>query len=235
MSLSITPLGDEALLVDFGPKMHEAVNRRVLQLFGQLRKAAFPFVTDLVPAYSSLAVFYDSYTLLQHHNAPAYDQVALRVQQQLAQQEETVADQGRRWRIPVCYEPKFGPDLRTLATEKSIPVEEVIRLHTSTAYRVYMIGFLPGFAYLGKVDDRLATPRHSSPREKVEAGSVGIAGHQTGIYPLDSPGGWQIIGRTPIAVFDRKASVPALLAPNDEITFYSITEHEFESYPGRRS
>lgn len=235
MSFSISPLGDEALLLDYGQVMDEAVNRRVLRLFQQLRNARLPFVTDLVPAYSSLAVFYDSHAVRQHHKGCAYDTMAEMVQHLLPGAETAGDLPARQLKIPVCYASQYGWDLQEVAAQNGLSSEEIIRIHTSTTYRVYMIGFLPGFAYMGRVDERLATPRRSSPREKVAAGSVGIAGLQTGIYPLDSPGGWQIIGRTPVVVFDRNAAVPAMLSPNDEITFYPITEHEFDSYPGRRS
>lgn len=235
MSISITPLGDEALLIDYGQVMDEAVNFRILRLFLQLQNARLPFVTDLVPAYSSLAVFYDSHAVRQHYSGPAYDTIAGMLQQQVAQGDAAPEVPARQLRIPVCYAPQFGWDLQEVAAQKGLSAEEVIHIHTSRRYRVYMIGFLPGFAYMGRLDERLATARRSSPREKVAAGSVGIAGQQTGIYPLTSPGGWQIIGRTPVPVFDRNAAVPALLAPTDEITFYPITEHEFDRYHGRHS
>jgi inhibitor of KinA len=135
-------------------------------------------------------------------------------------------------RIPVCYAKTFAPDLEDLALQNKISQEEVIRIHTSATYRVYMIGFLPGFAYMGRVDERIVTPRRSQPRTMVPAGSVGIAGEQTGIYPFASPGGWNIIGQTPVALFDVKRKQPVLLQPGDEVTFYSITEHEFTNYQG---
>jgi inhibitor of KinA len=140
---------------------------------------------------------------------------------------------GRTLKIPVCYEAAFAPDLAELATEKNLTTDEVIRLHTNTVYRVYMIGFLPGFPYMGKVDGRMATPRRSSPRTSIPAGSVGIAGEQTGIYPLSSPGGWNIIGRTPIRLFDKDRPEPVLLQPGDAVQFYSITEDEFNDQQSR--
>jgi inhibitor of KinA len=133
-------------------------------------------------------------------------------------------------KIPVCYAKRFAPDLEELAAGKNLTVANVIHLHTASTYRVYMIGFLPGFPYMGKVDSCIATPRRSSPRTGIPAGSVGIAGQQTGIYPLSSPGGWNIIGRTPLQLFDKNRDHPVLLQPGDNITFYSITEDEFENY-----
>jgi inhibitor of KinA len=130
----------------------------------------------------------------------------------------------------VCYGEKYAWDINEIAKEKSIPVDEIIRLHTAKKYRVYMIGFLPGFAYMGEVDEKIAIPRKAQPRTSVEGGSVGIAGMQTGIYPIDSPGGWQIIGKTPLKLFDKERDDPVLLKPGDEIEFYSITENEFSIY-----
>jgi inhibitor of KinA len=135
----------------------------------------------------------------------------------------------RKIRVPVCYDDAFGPDLAAVATAHGLPVPEVIDLHTSRPYYVYLIGFLPGFAYMGSVDERIATPRRSSPRTMVAAGSVGIAGEQTGIYPFDSPGGWQLLGRTPLRLFDASRSEPALLQPGDEVQFYPIDIAEYNT------
>jgi inhibitor of KinA len=132
--------------------------------------------------------------------------------------------------IPVCYAKPFAPDLETLALQNQLTTEEVIQLHTAKVYRVYMIGFLPGFAYMGKVDHRIAAPRKSQPRTNIPAGSVGIAGEQTGIYPLVSPGGWNIIGQTPLKLFDAARPDPVLFQPGDRVHFYSISQNEFENY-----
>jgi inhibitor of KinA len=137
--------------------------------------------------------------------------------------------QGRLVRIPVCYEKPFATDLLSLALAKHISVEELIHIHTASIYRVYMLGFLPGFTYMGEVDERIAMTRKPVP-ETVMPGSVGIAGRQTGIYPLVSPGGWHIIGRTPLALFAPEREEPALLTAGDQVQFYSISSHEFENY-----
>lgn len=134
-------------------------------------------------------------------------------------------------RIPVCYDSSLGPDLVSLANTHGLSAEEVIQIHTSRLYSVYMLGFLPGFAYMGTVDPRIQTPRRAAPRTQVPAGSVGIAGMQTGIYPLASPGGWQLIGRTPLPVFQPDASSPSLLQPGDHVQFYPITLQAFETWP----
>ncbi|MDB5197332.1 MAG: hypothetical protein JWP88_1703, partial [Flaviaesturariibacter sp.] len=138
--------------------------------------------------------------------------------------------QHRQLRIPVCYDQAFAPDLKTVAAQAGLSVEEVIHIHTHTSFRVYMIGFLPGFAYMGEVPDAIAVARRSEPRTKVSAGSVGIAGKQTGIYPFDSPGGWQLIGKTPASLFRKKEASPTLFQPGDEVLFYPITINEFTNY-----
>ena len=133
-------------------------------------------------------------------------------------------------KIPVCYAPTFGWDLAEIAAQTGLLLSEIIEIYTSVKYKVYMIGFLPGFAYMGEVDERIAVPRKREPRLKIEPGCVGIAGRQTGIYPLASPGGWQIVGRTPLKLFDKNKSEAVLLKAGDEIQFFSISEDEFENY-----
>jgi inhibitor of KinA len=222
------PLGDAVILIEFGNCINDAVSERVLHLFHQLKQLS-PFIRDVVPAYSSLAVYYDV-AALHKSEKTAYESIKELVEPLL--ENLTAADNTgkRKMRIPVCYTGKFAPDIEELAAAKNLSVEELIRLHTAKEYRVYMIGFLPGFPYMGTVDSRIAAPRKSSPRLVVPAGSVGIAGQQTGIYPLSSPGGWNIIGRTPLQLFDAVKSEPALLEPGDRVCFYSITENEFENY-----
>jgi inhibitor of KinA len=132
--------------------------------------------------------------------------------------------------VPVCYESPHAPDLATAAELKGLSTEAFIRIHSSVSYRVYMLGFLPGFAYMGEVDESIVLPRKDTPRTVVPKGSVGIAGKQTGIYPTGSPGGWQLIGRTPIRLFDPEAANPAFFQPGDIVRFYSITADEFENY-----
>jgi len=136
---------------------------------------------------------------------------------------------GQLHAIPVCYD---GEDLQEISRLKNLDVQAIVEIHTSRVYAVFMIGFLPGFAYLGTVDERIAVPRHTKPRTKVSAGSVGIAGVQTGVYPMDSPGGWQIIGRTPVAMFNPAASTPSLLRHGDSVRFYPISSDQFEELRG---
>lgn len=229
---TLFPLGDTAITLDFGNRVDEGINRRVLALYRQLKRALLPGVRDVVPAYSSLTVHYDPQLLLPagETEVSAFEVAAAWITEIITTPREEEVSPPRLVRIPVCYAPAFAPDLQQLAEDRDLSVEEAIGLHTAPTYRVFLVGFLPGFPYLGTVDERIAAPRRAEPRPLVAAGSVGIAGRQTGIYPLASPGGWQIIGRTPLRLFDPKSDPPVLLQPGDEVQFYPITEHEFAHY-----
>jgi inhibitor of KinA len=232
-SFTISPLGDSALIIHFGNSIDGAINKKVLQLFHKLKNSNLPVITDIVPAYSSLAIFYDVIALYQKSTS-AFANMKILLTPILEAPDPPSFSTIRQVKIPVCYEKKCAPDLEALAFDKNLSQEEVIQLHEGISYRVYMVGFLPGFAYMGKVDGRIVTPRKKAP-VNVAAGSVGIAGEQTGIYPAASPGGWNIIGRTPIRLFDKEKEEPVLLQPGDQIQFYSITEDEFENYQGGSS
>lgn len=230
-SYTIFSLGDAALIIDFGNCINEQVNRKVQDLFQHFKAHPLPGMIEAVPAYSSLTLHYD--ITIACKGAPAgltgFEWIKQQTEQWLTESRETTAEHERLVRIPVCYETAFAPDMALLAAVNQVSVEEIIRLHTATAYRVYMLGFLPGFAYMGEVDERISIPRKSQPAQ-VAAGSVGIAGRQTGIYPLDSPGGWVIIGRTPVRLFDAAREQPAYLQPGDRVQFYSISSDEFAHY-----
>ena len=227
----ITSLGDAALLVQFGNTIDEGINQKVLHLFRKLQALQLPYITDVVPAYSSLAVYYDVYQLLQKEKGfKAFEFVAQLLKNILHQPTAEEVQSGNAIEIPVCYAPAWAPDIEAVALQKNLSIEDVISLHTTPQYTVYMIGFLPGFAYMGKVDNRIAVERHAQPRLQIEAGSVGIAGLQTGIYPLASPGGWQIIGRTPLSLFQKEQPNRVRLQPGDKVQFYAVTENEFKNY-----
>ena len=229
----IYALGDDAVTIDFGNSIHEHLNKKVVQLFTALQKDPLPGMMEAVPAYSSLTVYYDIFLLHQITGMLTVQQwmmqetekrmAALPVNNDTANIEKPVID------IPVCYEAAFATDMDFICYEKKLAPSEVIRLHTSQVYRVYMTGFLPGFPYMGETPGPLHVSRKKKPVAVVK-GSVGLAGKQTGIYPLDSPGGWQIIGQTPLAVFDATKPIPVLLQPGDRIQFYSISSHEFANY-----
>jgi inhibitor of KinA len=241
-SLSIYPASENALTVCLGDKMDAAINDRVFILFQYLQRHPNPFWKDLIPAYCTLTIVYDVDSIRKHHPL-ACARVRNEVERALYECEENETLPVRKLHIPVCYDPEFGLDLKSLAKTNKLSVDQVIELHTQQTYRVYMLGFLPGFAYMGIVNNKISAPRLSAPRKHVPAGSVGIAGNQTGIYPLDSPGGWNIIGRTPLQLFTPMISVntdhgsdknsegtPVLLQPGDEVTFFPITKEAFDSF-----
>lgn len=227
----IFPLGDSAITVDFGNKINPMVNNAVMKLFQELEADPFPGMREAVPAYSSLTVHYDLQLCirLRPPGQTTFEWMGELLHQRVKKLDYEELNPSRELTIPVCYHPSFAPDLKTLAAEKKLSVEEVIHLHSSNPYRVYMLGFLPGFTYLGEVDEKLAMPRKMQP-VIVSPGSIGIAGRQTGVYSLNSPGGWNIIGRTPVKLFDKDRDPLTLLKPGDSIKFVSITKDEFESY-----
>lgn len=227
----IFPLGDAALTVDFGNVIDDTINQKVLALFYQLSNNPLQGMTEAVPAYSSITVYYDLFNTSKKIPADktVYEFISEQVIQRLEQPVPEWNMATELFNIPVCYEKEFAPDIEYLALEKNMAIDEVIRIHTSKQYRVYMLGFQPGFSYMGEVDEKIVIPRKPQP-VTVAAGSVGIAGKQTGIYPLVSPGGWQIIGRTPIKLFNAEKDKPTLLKAGDTVQFISISKNEFENY-----
>lgn len=221
--------GDHAYTLDAGQQINIDVNRCIIRLFQQLRELKPAYILDIIPAYSSITIVYNPlfFTGSGIHPEPIIHQLFSDAIQQT--DNKTAAAAGSIIRIPVCYHPSLAPDLEQLCTLHQISIDTLIALHTQQTYRVFMNGFLPGFAYLGTVDERIATPRHPSPRKKVAAGSVGIAGQQTGIYPFESPGGWQLIGRTSVSLFNKQADNPCLLQPGDEVQFYPVPLETFVS------
>jgi inhibitor of KinA len=235
-SYKIYPLGDSALVIDFGNEINELLNRQVHSLYFFFKENPLPGIIETVPAYSSLSVYYNVVELRRSAGTgvTAFDFLSGEIKKILETETGQINQPGHQISIPVCYEKEFAPDLEWIATENKISVEEIISMHTASAYRIYMLGFLPGFAYMGLVDEKIAAPRKLKPTP-VEAGSVGIAGKQTGIYPLASPGGWQIIGRTPLKLFDKDKNNPVLFKPGDLVQFYSITKNEFEDIKSRNA
>jgi inhibitor of KinA len=225
---NICPCGDHAITVSFGDAINKTIHENVMALFHQLTAMQVDAVKDIIPAYTTVTVVYDIQKAKQQTDPGAYEYMHRKLEEVLKDVTiKTVPPQFIE--IPVCYDLSFGIDLTAMALQKNISTEEIIAIHTSKVYDVYMLGFLPGFAYMGTVDDRIATARLLTPRTNVSAGSVGIAGNQTGIYPLDSPGGWNIIGRTPVKLFDATKEEPCLLQPCNSINFVSVTKDEFET------
>lgn len=214
-SFRIKPAGDSALLIEVGEEINPQTSRRVHALAARLAQKPLPGLGEAVPGYASLLLHFDPLII------PG-DQIQQWVASILEERLDAQAPPpGRSLEIPTLYD---GPDLASLAAAKHLAIDEVIRLHAGREYLVYLVGFTPGFAYLGEVDERIAAPRLATPRKSVPAGSVGIAGRQTGVYPIESPGGWQLIGRTNLVFFNPLADPPCLLAPGDRVTFRPV-EH----------
>lgn len=213
------PAGDAALLVQLGSRIDPATNRQVHALARRLAAAPLAGLGEAVPAYASLLVHYDP-AILDGAAALAH------IQAQTVGIEADEASPSRLVEIPTVYGGEYGPDLNDVAATHGIAPEEVIRIHAGGEYLVYMVGFTPGFAYLGGLDPAIATPRLDAPRQFVRAGSVGIAGSQTGVYPSDSPGGWRLIGWTPLQLFDPGRQPPALLAAGDQVRFLPLKKED---------
>ncbi len=214
-----SPLGDTALLLTLGDRIDPKLNARLHALAYGLKQLDLPGVGEVVPGYATLMVKYNPQRM-------DYPRLCSELQSLMNNVSETAVCTPRRVEIPVIYGGEYGPDLDFVARHTGLTPQEVVRRHAAGVYPVYFLGFLPGFPYLGGLDPALATPRLESPRTRVPAGSVGIAGTQTGIYPSESPGGWQLIGRTPLALFDPSAEQPALLAPGDEVVFIPLSAAE---------
>lgn len=212
--------GDTALTVEFGETAERRFSEAVLALDARLAASRPPGVVELVPTLRSLTIHYDpcvtSAEELSRTVAPLLDGL------------ERQPRRGRRWVIPVCYSPELAPDLDEVAQRSGLTPKQVVDLHTSVDYRVYMLGFLPGYPYMGDVPQQLRLPRRESPRTSVPAGSVAIATTMTAVYPLDSPGGWHLIGRSPVRLFEAERDPAVLLAPGDHVRFAAITRAEFD-------
>jgi len=212
--------GDRAIFVEFGDSIDPDVNQRVRNLKLAIEKAGIPGVVESVPTYRSLLVYFEPLQV----SAPKLRETVFNLLQSAIENE---LPKRRLIEIPTAYGGEFGPDLELVAQHNNLSAAEVVRIHSGTGYLIYMIGFMPGFPYLGGMSPRIATPRKTTPRLKLPAGSVGIAGNQTGIYPAESPGGWQIIGRTPLELFHPTREPPAILQAGDYLTFIGVTPEEF--------
>ena len=229
LPVRLFPLGDAAVVLEFGTAISPATHRAIAACSARLARQPFAGLREVVPAFTTLTVYYDPWLVSEYGRYPEpYERVALLLQAYLAgARETTAAAEATVAEIPVCYGGAFGPDLAFVAQHAGLSSAEVIDLHTAPEYLVHMIGFAPGFPYLGGLDARLATPRRSQPRPLVPAGAVGIAGPQTGIYSLPTPGGWQLIGRTPLALFDAGWEKPSRLRAGQRLRFVAISAGEF--------
>jgi inhibitor of KinA len=238
--MDIIPLGDSALMVRVREQFADAPEEtldEVLRVFQLLQRAAIPGVIELAPAYTSVAVFFDPVAVPKSKSKAnrLSDELATRIRDVIGpgsrrHRRRTAGSVSRSIEIPVCYDAEFGFDFSRIAEHTKLSEREIVDLHSTGQYRVACIGFVPGFTFLTGLPKNLATPRRDVPRTEIPAGSVGIGGAQTGIYPLRSPGGWNLIGRTPLKLFDPSKNPPTLLHPGDRVRFRAITREEFESF-----
>lgn len=212
MKPAIVPLGDSALLVQLGDEIDLTINQRVHALAALITASPLAGIVETVPAFATLLVHYDPLLL-------SYSQARRWVHSKLEQIWEVHSAMPRRVEVPVKYGGEYGPDLDSVAQYHNLQTKDVIRIHSRRIYTIYMMGFTPGFPYMGKLDDAIITPRLEVPRTHVPPGTVAIAGSQTGIYPIASPGGWRLIGHTSLQLFDANAESPFLFSPGDEVKF----------------
>ncbi len=220
-SFNIKPIGDCAIAVEFKNEISEDVNNHVAILKSAIENSNDDGILNFIPTYRSLLIRYNPLKI-------SFDLLKVRVNEFMNNDISTSRLEAKIYVIPVYYGEEFGPDLDSVALTNKLTKEEVIKIHSSVDYRIYMLGFTPGFPYLGGMNGAIETPRLKQPRMKIYAGSVGIAGKQTGIYPIDSPGGWQIIGRTPLKLFDIDLKNPMLLEAGNYIRFKSIDLEEYK-------
>ena len=221
MDTRILPAGDSAWSIELPERLDETINRRAIQIAKAVESADLP-VTDVVVGYRSVMVYIDPLDARARN-------MDRQLREILAETPETEPVTGALVDVPVCYDDPFGPDLADVAAFGKCDVEEVIARHLAVVYRVFVVGFVPGFAYMAPVDPRIAAPRRSSPRLKVPAGSVAVAAGQTGIYPAETPGGWSLIGRCPVRPYDADRVEPFLFHPGDRVRFHRISADEYRS------
>lgn len=223
--MRLSPLGDAAVYVEFGDQLDLETNQSLQALAVALRVRAIPWIRDVVPALCGIAVHVDPYhpelpvSVLEHFET---------LLQEAFKSASKFEDSGRIVEVPVCYDPVFGLDLKEISEKTSVPPEEISKRHTKSQHLVLMVGFSPGQPYIGGLDPKLSVPRRATPRTVMPAGSVAIANAQTAVYPYETPGGWSIIGRTPLKVFDPLREPASLFAPGDRVRFIAITRDAFE-------
>lgn len=231
---TIRPLGDSAIVIQLGNDIDPIVHEKLSALLQAVEQQPFAGFIEALPAYTSITIYYNPIIvhkqLYPKIQQTSYIKVHTYIEKLLTTSYTTLKSNKRIIEIPVYYGDKHGPDLEIVASHNELKPEDVIRLHSEKEYLVYMLGFAPGFPFLGGMDEQIATPRKESPRLAIPKGSVGIAGQQTGIYPFETPGGWQIIGRTPIELFLPDQDPPTLLQAGDKIRFVPITHEQYKAY-----
>lgn len=220
MMYSFLQSGDTAITVKFKDEISKEVNQKVSSFSNSLNSAEIKGVIELIPSFSAVTVIYNPCIISSF-------KLKFRLKKILNSLKAVSDVKPTLYKIPVCYEEEFAPDIKNVVNHTGLAKEDIISIHTGTDYLIYMLGFLPGFAYLGEMDKRLTTPRLDTPRLEIAKGSVGIGGEQTGIYPVSSPGGWQLIGKTPVSIYDKDREKPVLYRAGDYIRFVSITKEEY--------
>lgn len=226
----IYALGDQAITIEWATSISEEANNQVMHSFEFLQLHPIEGVTDLIPAYSSLTLLYDPSIIRKLAMGKSPFEWLKKKLAVLELAPSAVTNKNEPLIVPVCYDPSLAPDLLEATQLTGCTIEEMIALHTNEIYKVYMLGFLPGFAYMASVPKKIQMPRKANPRKAVNAGSVGIAGEQTGIYPLEAPGGWQLIGQTPLKIFDITKEEPCLFKPGDRVKFEAISLEQFHQF-----
>ncbi|WP_409289838.1 5-oxoprolinase subunit PxpB [Peribacillus sp. SCS-37] len=224
------PLGDQAVVIELGKDINEESQRKVQLVTSFLDGNMEPWMVEYIPAFTTVTVFYDPVEVITQFRGLSkfpYDIVCTQLKRLLSQMPASGEIPQRTVEIPVCYGGEMGPDLPFVAEHNGLTQEEVIHIHSSGEYTVFMIGFAPGFPYVGGMSDTIATPRRDTPRLKIPPRTVGIAGKQTGVYPIETPGGWQLIGRTPLELFRPEEEPPTLLRAGDKIKFNPISIEEY--------
>ncbi|MGM0752151.1 MAG: 5-oxoprolinase subunit PxpB [Bacillota bacterium] len=234
MNYSLRPLGDHAIVIQLGKSIQQETHEMVKAVTTFFENRTIDWLVELIPAFTTVTLYYDPIKIIESHkpfqNTLPYTIVCSEIEQMLSKLTTLEQSDARIVDIPVCYGGEFGPDLEEVANHNHMSTEEVIEKHTNGDYLVYMIGFAPGFPYIGGMSPEIATPRRESPRLKIPAGSVGIAGEQTGVYPIETPGGWQLIGRTPLKLFKpNDDDSPSLLKAGDRIRFTPISLEEYKA------
>jgi len=230
---AIYSLSEKAITIEFGNVINEDTWNKINELNRVITNDPFSGFIVTVSAYTTLTVFFDPITVSQStvlQGIDNFEKVSSYLINCLDKKIQGATAENRLIEIPVCYGGRFGPDLKYIADYNNLSVDNAVVFHSSAEYKVYMIGFIPGFAYLGGMTEKIAAPRKAEPRKAVPAGSIGIAGNQTGIYPLQTPGGWQLIGQTPLKLFDVNRETPSLLKAGDTIKFVPISESDFEAH-----
>ena len=212
--------GDKAVVMEFGNEISKDINAKIRNVVKSVEEAKVDGIVELLPTYRSLMIMYDPLKIEYSELISTLDFMSSK---QVDNEEEKI----KIVEFPTVYGGEYGPDINFVAEHNNITVDEVIKIHTGTDYLVYMMGFTPGFTYLGGMSDKIVTPRLASPRTKIPAGSVGIAGAQTGMYPSETPGGWQLIGRTPLKLYDSDKEPPVMLSAGDYVRYVSVSEEEY--------